>query len=199
MGEEEVKANEEETTLGDWLKILAPQDKWNERHIMTAFALFGIPKKMLDVGSGTGAMVNLARKLGVEAWGVDQIFRDEEWLIQDNLEEPFSLPKYNGPSVCDMVMSIEVAEHLPADKDIIICDTIASHVARDGLLLFSSAYPGQGGDNHYGERPPTHWRDLFHERGMSYSTELTAHLSLLWSNIGSPLMWLSSNIQIFVK
>lgn len=187
----------DEPTLIDWLNILGPQDKWNEKHIMLAFALFGIPKRLLDIGSGTGAMVNIARKLGVDAWGVDQLYRDEEWLIQDDLSNPFDLTQYNGPSLCDMVLSIEVAEHLPADKDVVICDTIAKHVERDGFLLFSSAYPGQGGDNHYGERPPTHWRKLFDDRGLNYSIKDTAQLALLWSNISSPLMWLAANIQVF--
>lgn len=187
----------EEITTADWLDILGPQDKWNEKHIMLAFSLFGIPKKLLDVGSGTGAMVNLARKLGVEAYGVDQIYREEDWLIQDDISKPFELTKYNGPSICDMVLSIEVAEHLDADKDIVICDSIAKHVGRDGYLLFTSAYPGQGGDDHVGERPPGHWRKLFDDRGLTYSISDTAKLALLWNNISSPLMWLAVNIQVF--
>ena len=54
-----------------WIEILAPHDVENERHAMAMFAVLGQPASYLDVGSGTGAMVNLARKLGVDAYGLD--------------------------------------------------------------------------------------------------------------------------------
>ena len=50
-------------TPDDWITLLAPMDGWNERLLMATFALTGLPPTYLDVGSGTGAMVNFARRL----------------------------------------------------------------------------------------------------------------------------------------
>jgi len=51
---------------GDWVAELAPFDAWNERALMIAFGVFGMPRSLLDVGCGTGAMVNLARNYRAE-------------------------------------------------------------------------------------------------------------------------------------
>lgn len=183
----------------DWLELLGPFDRYNERHTLALFSMFGIPQTLLDVGSGTGAMVNIARRLGVEAYGVDQIERDEDWLFTHDLTEPFSLTAAGGPSVVDMVFCFEVAEHLPPEFDTMIADTVANHLNNGGLLFFTSALPGQGGDDHVGERPPAHWRDLLHVRGVTFKKDLTYMLALQWTNIQSPLMWLPANLMVFKK
>lgn len=181
----------------DWVKLLAPHDKWNEKHIMLAFSLFGIPQSYLDIGSGTGAMVNLAKKLGVEAYGVDQIERDNVNLFTHNLTEPMSVSALGGPSLFKMVTSIEVAEHIPEESHDVFCDTIANHVKREGILIFTSAHPGQDGEGHIGVKAAPYWRAKFHDRGLSFRFDYTTWLALLWSNINSPLFWLPANLQVF--
>jgi hypothetical protein len=61
---------------------LAPFDGWNERAFCQIVAWMGIPHSYLDLGSGTGAMVNMARKIGIEAYGVDLINGPEHWFIR---------------------------------------------------------------------------------------------------------------------
>lgn len=182
-----------------WIEELAPFDKWNERHLMALFSLFGIPRVMLDVGSGTGAMVNLAHKMGVEAYGVDQLERPHDWLYSHMLNQPFALSAYGILSDCDMVLSIEVAEHIAPEYHDNFCNTIRRHMAGYGWLIFSSAIPGQDGTGHIGTRPPTYWREKFASRGLNYRVDYTAMLSLLWSNIRSPLVWLPANVQVFQR
>lgn len=180
----------------EWIKLLGPTDGWNERHLMAMFAVLGRPEGYFDVGSGTGAMVNLARKMGVEAFGVDQIERPESYLFQHDLRLPYELP-YKIQRRCSIISCIEVAEHLPPECDSTICDTIVRHASN--LIVFSSAHPGQGGDDHLGTRPIPHWRKMFWDRGFTFDNVLTTRLSLVWLAIQSPFYWLPDNVMVFHK
>lgn len=184
----------------EWAEVLSKQDDWNVKHYMCICALFGIPKKLLDVGCGTGAMVAIARKMGTEAYGIDaHKHQNVGWIYQHDLTEPFSMAEKNLPSQVPMVVSIEVAEHIPKSKHDIFCDTIANHLMTQGILVFTSAVPGQGGEEHVGIEQPTYWRSKFHNRGIGYREDMTAALAMLWSNIRSPLMWLPPNLQVFQR
>ena len=122
-----------------------------------------------------------------------------DWIYKHDLRTPFSLAEKNKPSQVPMVISIEVAEHIPKAKHDIFCDTIANHLMTQGILIFTSAVPGQGGEEHVGVETPTYWRTKFHNRGIGYREDMTAALALLWSNIRSPLMWLPPNLQVFKR
>jgi hypothetical protein len=201
--EEEMTGNQEKLydgrTQEDWLAELAQHDPFNERHLLAMFALFGIPRTYLDIGCGTGSMVNLARRIGTEAYGVDQLKRPDKHFFQHDLRLPFSLNAVGGPSLVNIVTCLEVAEHLPPSHDEILCTTISNHVDRNGLLVFSSAHYGQGGSEHVGTRPAYHWKRKFHDRGFGFSAPDTNMLILLWSNINSPLMWLPANVMVFKR
>jgi hypothetical protein len=62
----------------------------------------------------------------------------------------------------DLVQSLEVAEHLPADRAAGFVDNLVRH---GDVILFSAAVPHQGGEHHVNEQPPEYWRRLFAERG----------------------------------
>ena len=179
-------------TPEEWIKELAPFDRWNERHFMAMLAVCGMAKDYVDFGSGTGAMVNIARKLGIDAIGIDMLPRDEDWLRIHDLCKPLNLKRR-----FQLVSSIEVAEHIRQDSDGVYADTVARHVAAGGMLVFTAAHPGQEGEGHVNTRPATYWRKMFTDRGLSYQHERTIRLALIWSYIASPLYWLASNVQIF--
>ena len=182
------------TELDRWIEELAPFDSWNERMIMTAFALFGLPSSYLDVGSGTGAMVNLARKIGVDAWGVDQIPRPDSWLVTGDLSQPLDLARQFALVTC-----LEIAEHIAPESEAVLCDTVVRHVASSGLLVWSAAHPGQNGTGHVNCRPANYWRTQMHDRDLTYQPEASARLALLWSVIPTPQFWLAANLQIFSR
>lgn len=185
-----------ELSKSEWMAILQKQDEWNRRHLFSVFQLFGVPDKMLDVGSGTGAMVKLARMNGSEAYGVDLLQHSEDFLFCHDLRTPFSLAERNLPSQVALVLSIEVGEHIEKAKHDVYCDTVANHVMAGGMLIFTSAFPGQSGEEHVGIEMPYYWRNKFGDRGLTFRPEPTQALQLLWSNIKSPLMWLSANVQV---
>lgn len=186
---------------------LAPFDSLNERIWLAWYAMVvvwhGLPESYLDLGSGTGAMVNMARKLGIEAYGVDVINGPEHWFFQADLTEPLWIGEMAGPASpelvrrFDLITCLEVAEHLPATAADTLCDTIARHMTRGSILAFSAAAPGQGGEHHENLQPAWYWRSKLHARGISYREDYTRQLSHLWSWAAGPLQWISANVQVF--
>jgi SAM-dependent methyltransferase len=123
------------------------------------------PESVIDVGCGTGEWLALFRENGVEdVWGVDgdYVNRDllkipEERFVPADLELPLNLERG-----FDLVLSLEVAEHLPSSG----ARTFVRSLARLGLLIIvSAAIPYQGGENHVNERWQGYWAELFSEQG----------------------------------
>ena len=181
----------EPQTPKEWKEQLSQFDPWNERVLFAYLSTFGKPPSMLDIGCGTGAMVKAARQLGIDAIGVDQIENEKPDIVHD-LTDPVNLGRTFG-----LVMCIEVAEHIPESKMGIFLNNITSHVQKKGMLVFTAAHPGQGGDSHVNTKSSHRWRSLLHDRGLSYRSDLSYRLRVAWMNIGMPMYWLVSNLQIF--
>jgi len=181
----------------DWLKELNSQAEWNKRHLLSMFSLLGIPESLLDVGCGDGTMVKLASQIGVRSTGVDQLqpTKDGNFFYQNLVD------KFSNKEKVNMVLCLEVAEHIHESAHATLCDTCTDNLieGRGNFLVFSAAYPNQGGIGHVAERPAKYWMDQFSLRGLNYRKDLTTKLSLLWSNIESPLYWLAGNVLIFEK
>lgn len=180
-----------------WLSGLTETDGYNVKHLLSLFALIGVPKSYLDVGCGTGAMVKTAEKLGVFAYGVDQLV-DDTWpknFFHKNLVDRFLLP--GGP--VELVTSFEVGEHLHESAHSTYAGTLCDNLLPGGYLVFSAARPGQGGTGHVACRPAEHWHHEFQLRGVAYNGFMTMNLALLWSNIKSPLNYMWDNLIVFNK
>lgn len=199
---------------------LAPFDGWNERAFCQIVAWMGVPQSYLDLGSGTGAMVNMARKMGVEAYGVDVINGPEHWFLYHDLSEPLRVAQFESGGIAyaarnlngggdrmsfDLITCLEVAEHLPLDAHTTLVDTIARHLRpmpnyedQSGFLIFSAAPPGQAGEHHIGNRAPREWRGMFYERGISYREDLTRQLAHLIAFVSGPAShWLAANLSVY--
>lgn len=197
---------------------LAPFDGWNERAFAILVAWQGFPKKYLDLGSGTGAMVNMARKMGIESYGIDVINGPEHWFIDADLGEPLILVKDPRTEhvlnlepldidehirfmiqTFDLITCVEVAEHIPAVAAPVLVESIGRHLKKGGLLVFSAAPPGQKGEHHVNCQPATYWREMLYDVGVSYREDLTIQLSHIWSWVAGPMSWLGANVQVFDK
>lgn len=183
----------------NWLNGLKEMDAHNIRHLLTIFALLGIPESYMDVGCGTGAMVRLAQKLGVRAYGVDQLVEPDwgENFFHINLVNRFILP---GPTV-EIITCWEVAEHLHETAHATFCDTLCENLKNDpgSHLIFTAARPGQGGTGHLSMRPAEYWHQEFLMRGLKYDDFLTMNLAFLFSRIRSPLNYLYDNLMVFTR
>lgn len=113
------------------------------------------PTTVLDAGCAMGFLVEMLRKRGVEAWGVDvseyaisQVDESvREYCRVGSIVEPPS-QRY------DLTVCIEVLEHLPpAETDA----AIASLCASSDRILFSSSPDDQGEATHLNVRPVEAW------------------------------------------
>lgn len=197
-------------TREQWFAELEANRLVNRRHLYALWALFGTPGTLLDVGCGNGDLVYRSRQMGIEAYGVDQLVSLEDgsgyqkgWFTHYDLRAPFSLSASiaSAPSLVDMVLCWEVAEHIDPDSHEMLCDTCANHLKRGNksYLVFTSAHPGQGGTEHIGTRPAKYWRDMFHLRGLNFMQNLSTQVALMWSTMQTSMYWLPANVQVFER
>lgn len=169
--------------------ILEQHDPNNTKVFLSIMALFGLPNSLLDIGSGSGIMTATARALGVDAIGLDLLAESPD--ICHDLSLPITLNRQ-----FDMIISLETAEHIQNAE--VFTETIAKHLAPNGILIFSAAIPGQKGNGHINCQNHDYWRNKFYARGIVYSNELTAVLALIWSQTAGGLAaWLVTNLQVF--
>jgi SAM-dependent methyltransferase len=125
------------------------------------------PESVLDVGCGIGTWLSTFKKLGVrDLLGVDgeyvdmnllENFLSKEYFLAHDLTKVLDLERK-----FDLVISLEVAEHLPEEFADSFVKTLVQH---GDVILFSAAIPGQGGQGHINEQWPSYWRDLFNVHG----------------------------------
>lgn len=135
------------------------------RTVVPHVAALLAPGSVLDVGCGVGAWCQVWLENGAdEVTGADGDYVERERLligterfIAANLAQPF-----NAGARFDLVMSLEVAEHVPEAH----ADTFVANLIRHGdVVMFSAAVPGQGGEFHVNERPLGYWREKFAVHG----------------------------------
>jgi SAM-dependent methyltransferase len=123
------------------------------------------PRSAIDLGCGTGGWLEVLREFGIEdVLGVDGDYVDRDQLripverfMPANLALPLGLDRR-----FDLVICIEVGEHLPATSAATLVQTITE---LGTVVLFSAAIPFQGGVGHVNEQWPDYWRDLFAAQG----------------------------------
>ena len=117
-----------------------------------------------DFGAGQGAWLSVWQRLGVsDIRALDGSYVDQAaLLVPSDAFVPVDLarPVRLGRTF-DLVQSLEVAEHLPASAAEQFVDNLVAH---SGVVLFSAAVPGQGGEYHVNEQPYSYWRALFATR-----------------------------------
>jgi SAM-dependent methyltransferase len=120
---------------------------------------------VIDVGCGEGTWLSVFRESGVEdVLGVDGDYVERarleiprERFRAHDLTQPLHLDR-----AFDLAVSLEVAEHLPADA----ADGFVESLTRLApVVLFSAAAPYQGGQNHVNEQWPAYWARRFAGRG----------------------------------
>jgi len=123
------------------------------------------PASILDVGCGRGTWLHAFADLGVhDLVGVDgphvataDLEIPPESFVAHDLREPLDLGRR-----FDLVVSLEVAEHLPPDRASTFVDSLTRHA---DAVLFSAAIPFQGGAGHINERWQSQWAAEFARQG----------------------------------
>ncbi|KAH3725513.1 hypothetical protein DPMN_051357 [Dreissena polymorpha] len=87
-------------------------------------------------------------------------------------------------------MSLEVAEHIPADFQSVYVDNIVRH-AKEGIVL-SWARPCQGGYQHIRERPFEYVVNLLDGLGFSHDKDTSERL-----RNAAEFSWLRNNVNVY--
>lgn len=130
--------------------------------------LMGGPCRVVDVGCGEGAWLAEFARLGCDVTGVDGahvqperlLIPPERFVARDLACDRLGL----GPF--DLAVSLEVGEHIAEHRADVFVDLLCE--AAD-TILFSAAFPGQGGVGHVNEQPPSYWAERFVTRGFAVS------------------------------
>lgn len=159
--------------------------------LLAAFDYLGPPRTMMDVGCGDGHMVRIAEALGVSACGLDIVENNHPNIHQVDLCNSVS---YMGG---EMVLCLEVAEHLPEHAADHLCEYLSDTTYE--TLLFSAATPGQGGSGHLNEQPWAYWVKKLHANGLTINTEKTDHLRKVWTSLAPGAWWYGKNCMVFER
>lgn len=132
--------------------------------------LFNI-KTMLDIGCGPGGMINLARQIGIEAYGIDGDYTvdrpgvDPRWVtIHDYETGPSPLDKK-----VDLIWSCEFVEHVWEKYQ----DNYMKDFQRGNFVVMTYAPPGKPGHHHVNCNTEDYWKGVFKDYGFQFDSELT--------------------------
>jgi SAM-dependent methyltransferase len=153
------------------------------------------PHSVIDVGCGVAPWLSVFKENGISDYlGIDGEYVDRSLLMipddrfeMKDLSRPFSVKRQ-----FDLVVSLEVAEHIPANS---AAGFVQSLTQLGDTVLFSAAIPSQGGTHHVNEQWPEYWRDLFATQGYSV---IDCIRSKIWQN-EQIQPWYRQNLLLFVK
>jgi SAM-dependent methyltransferase len=151
------------------------------------------PRSVVDVGCGVGAWLTAFKECGVS----DVLGIDGDWAAAFNeldsgefLPHDLSIPIQLHRRF-DLVVCLEVAEHLPPACGL---DFVKSIISLSDVVLFSAAVPFQGGTGHVNEQWPDYWAGLFEQEGFR---AIDAVRPRIW-NEPTVDWWYAQNALLFV-
>ena len=155
------------------------------------------PKSVIDIGCGVGGWLHVFQNNGVmdvcgydvNELDVEKYFIDKKY-IRTNAD--ISNSNFRIREKSDLLICLEVAEHLPAE----VADQFVLNLANASpVVILSAALPGQTGINHINEQPPWYWREKFNNIGY---VEIDFIRPLILRN-EDVCWWYRQNITCFVR
>ena len=153
------------------------------------------PSSVVDIGCGSGEWLSVFNRYGVEdILGVDGNYVDRNSLaissdkfLALDLTQPFTINRK-----FDLVVSLEVAEHLPIESAEIFIDSLTK---LGSVILFSAAIPFQGGTHHVNEQWQEYWIELFSNKNYQVIDCIRPGV---WQNENVEY-WYAQNTFMFVR
>jgi SAM-dependent methyltransferase len=156
------------------------------------------PRRIIDVGCGTGALLEALRDAGCSCMGLEYsdaglaICRSRGLDVRKFDVERSSLSHDLG--TFDVAVSMEVAEHLPATCAEPFVELLTSLAP---VVVFTAATPGQGGVDHVNLQPHLYWIDLFKSRGFHFQKDLSEEWRSRWEAGGDVVSFYHKNLMIY--
>ena len=160
------------------------------------------PKTVVDVGCGIANFLKIFLKYNIEnVKGLDGAWVDLSKLAANipvekfqkiDLEREFEQYAQENAKKYDLLISLEVAEHLSVDYS---KNFIKSLCALSDTIVFSAAVPLQGGQNHLNEQWHSYWIKIFNEMGYVGHDKIR---KLIWQE-PNVHWWYRQNIFLFTK
>jgi SAM-dependent methyltransferase len=129
------------------------------------------PACVIDVGCGTGAMLEGLARRGCRCIGLEYAEAGLAYCRSRGVDaQKFNIEAdvwTGSPRAFDVALSMEVAEHLPerlADRYVDLLTGVAP------VVVLTAAPPGQGGTDHVNEQPRSYWIEKFAARGYHHET-----------------------------
>lgn len=160
------------------------------------------PKSLLDIGCGSGMIVEYFACKGIPILGIDGSPAAQEYwmpslrqhcLITDIRHKP----KRGLLAPYECVVSIEVAEHIEKEY----AETFLDWITQGKKLFMTAAPPKQPGTHHVNCQPPIYWQNKLAQRGFQYLPEETH----AWKKAAAAIpdsrkcWWVPQNAMIFTK
>lgn len=152
------------------------------------------PKNVIDVGCGLGTWLKIFKEKGIDIMGIDGDYVSEDLRLIDN-KEFISMDlrrKFEINKKFDLVMTLEVVEHLPPERG----EGFIQDIIKLGdVVLFSAAVPYQGGEEHINEKRLSEWEKIF--KKFNYIM-IDCIRSRIWNETRIE-PWYKQNIVFFVR
>jgi len=148
-------------------------------------------KSVADLGCGLGTYCEFFRSAGFNpVMGFDgnphTAKLTDDWCEVLDLSEPVCLGWF------DAILSIEVGEHIPAEREQIFIDNLTN--STDNVLILSWAVPGQGGLGHVNCRENEYIIEQIEKRGFIHHPDFSTRLREI-----AELSWFKHTIMVFNK
>lgn len=150
------------------------------------------PSSVLDVGCGPGIYVDSFTSRSVAAVGIDPDERADGRanVIKESL--------FDCSRSADLVLCLEVAEHIEEEKSELIAAKISSFIHMGGFLIWSAAQPGQGGTGHINCQPKEFWEKLLVDSGLQRCPDVEEEM-LAFIKAGYHMGWFAQNAMVFMR
>jgi SAM-dependent methyltransferase len=155
------------------------------------------PRSVVDVGCGSGRLLEVVAQLGVSGLGLEYAEAGVALCRRRGLTViQFDIEHHAFPNdSADLVISTEVAEHLPASCADRFVDLLC-HLANQVVL--TAAEPGVDGTDHVNEQPTQYWIAKFTARGYRFDQERSHRWRVAWRNQGVAHCF-ASTVMVFGK